>query len=423
MEQIVLKVLAVVGVIGLLGWSYRVLAPEFVDIAPDRLAGDDETRGPAETLAAHLGVPLIEGNRIELLTNGDEIFPAMLSAIEEASAAIDLLSYIYWQGEIAVRFADALSAASRRGVTVRVVLDAVGAHRMDDALVARMRDAGVEVVWFNPVTWYSLGRFNHRTHRKVMVVDGRIGFTGGVGIGEEWTGDAQNPDEWRDDHFRFEGPVVRYLQGSFAENWRQATGEVLTGAGVFPPLERVGDVRMSVINTGPVGAVSEIGFAYWLLFRGARERIYVATPYFVPDPQLELGLTDAARRGIDVRLLVPNDFQDSRMVRWASETWYRDLVTAGVRLYEFQPSMMHTKSVSVDRASAIVGSANFDSRSFEINFEVAVAVFDSAFVDALDASFEEDLLRAREITLGEIEGWSWMRRLRGRLARMFREQL
>jgi len=422
-ERVVLYGLSAVGTLSLLSWLYRALVPEFADVAPDRLSNDEKDAPMAAELAAHLDVPLLEGNRIELLVNGDEIFPAMLSAIEEANQSINMLSYIYWEGEIAERFADALSAASRRGVDVRVVLDAAGAHRMDQALVARMEDAGCVVAWFNPVRWYSLARFNHRTHRKVLVVDGRIGFTGGVGIAEEWTGDAQDEDHWRDDHFRFDGPVVRYLQGSFVENWRQATGEVLTGEKVFPELEPVGDVRMSVINTGPVGATSEIGFSYWLMFHGARERIYVATPYFVPDPDLELGLTTAARRGLDVRLLVPNDYQDSRLVRYASQTWYKELLEAGVRVYEYQPTMMHVKAVSVDREWAIVGSANFDSRSFEINFEIAVAVFDAPFVATLDASFEEDLRQAREITLEDVERRSWLERARDRAARMLREQL
>jgi cardiolipin synthase len=422
-ERILLYGFSAVGTLSLLSWCYRALVPEFPDVAPNRLSRDDDHRTEAADLAAHLDAPLVEGNRIELLVNGDEIFPAMLSAIEGARQSINLLSYIYWEGEIAEQFAAELAAASRRGVEVRVVLDAVGAHRMDQALVARMEDAGCMVAWFNPVRWYSLSRFNHRTHRKVMVVDGRVGFTGGVGIADEWTGDAEDADHWRDDHFRLDGPVVRYLQGSFAENWRQATGEVLTGDDVFPDIEPAGEARMSVINTGPVGATSEIGFSYWLMFHGARERINVATPYFVPDPDLELGLEAAARRGLDVRLLVPNDYQDSRLVRYAGQTWYRALLEAGVRVYEYQPTMMHVKAVSVDREWAIVGSANFDSRSFEINFEIAVAVFDAPFVATLDASFEEDLRRAREITLEDVESRSWMERARDQLARMLREQL
>jgi cardiolipin synthase len=419
----VVRGLAAVGVLALLTWSYRTLASDFKDIAPDRLSSENGDRQQAEVLAAHLGVPLIEGNRVELLLNGVEIFPEMLSAIEHAETSINLLSYVYWQGDIARELADALSAAARRGVEVRVVLDAMGAQSKDPVLVEQMTSAGCAFAWFNPVRWYSLGRFNHRTHRRVLVVDGRVGFTGGVGIASEWTGDAEDADHWRDDHFRFDGPVVRYLQGAFVENWRQATGEVLTGGSVFPAIEAAGEARMIVINTGPVGATSEIGFSYWLMFHGARERIYVSTPYFVPDPDLELGLADAARRGLDVRLLVPNDYQDSRLVRYASQTWYRDLLMAGVRVYEYQPTMMHVKAVTVDRQWGVVGSANFDSRSFEINFEIAVAVFDSAFVEKLDASFEADLHNASEITLEEVEGWSWLARARDQVARLVREQL
>lgn len=421
--EIVIRTLAVVGGIAILWWGYRALAPEFIDIPPVRITGDPADPPPAQSLSAHLGVPLVEGNRIELLRNGDQIFPAMLAAIEGADESINLLSYIYWTGDIARSFAAALARAARRGVEVRVVLDAVGAHKMDPALVQSMQDGNVRVAWFNPIRWYSLNRFNHRTHRRVMVVDGQIGFTGGVGIGEEWTGNAEDPDHWRDDHFRIDGPVVGYLQGSFAENWRQATGEVLAGPRVFPRIDPVGDVPMSVINTGPGGATSELGFSYWLTFRRARERVWVSTPYFAPDPDLELGLTDAARRGVDVRLLVPGSHQDSRMIRYASQTWYRDLLTAGVKLYEFQPTMMHVKSVSVDREWSMVGSANFDSRSLEINFEIAVAVFDRDFTEALDASFAADLRRAKEITLEDIEARPWFVVLRNRAARVLREQL
>ena len=423
MRRFVSRGLAAAGLLALLWWSYGTFVPEFMDLAPDRLSDERGHQRQAEALAAHLDVPLLEGNRVELLVNGIEIFPAMVSAIEHAEESINLLSYIYWQGDIAGEFADALSAAARRGVEVRVLLDAIGSHSMDPALVEKMETAGAAVAWFNPVRWYSLARFNHRTHRKVMVVDGRVGFTGGVGIADEWTGDAEDADHWRDDHFRFDGPVVTYLQGAFAENWRQATGEVLIGESVFPAIEPAGEARMSVINTGPVGATSEIGFSYWLMFHGARERIYVANPYFVPDEDLELGLADAAQRGLDVRLLVPNENQDSRLVRYAGQTWYHELLSAGVRLYEYQPTLMHVKSVTVDRDWGIVGSANFDSRSFEINFEIAVAVFDSAFVDELDASFEEDLRSAREITLAEVEAWPWLARARDQLARLLREQL
>jgi cardiolipin synthase len=256
-----------------------------------------------------------------------------------------------------------------------------------------------------------------------MVVDGRLGFTGGVGVAREWTGDAEDADHWRDDHFRFEGPVVRYLQGAFVENWPQATGKVLSGERVFPGIGPAGEAQMVVINSGPVGATSEIGLTYWLMFHGARERIYVATPYFAPDPDLEIGLHDAARRGLDVRLLVPNDYQDSRLIRYASQTWYAELLRAGVRIYEYQPTMMHVKAVSVDREWAIVGSANFDNRSFIINFEISVAVFDAGFVKELDNTFEQDLRQAREITLAEVDGWSLLARARNHLARTLREQL
>lgn len=423
MKKLVVRGLAALGAAWLVRLAYRALAPEFVDIAPERLSTRGAPDGPAAALAAHLGVPLVDGNRIELLVNGDRIFPAMLASIEEARESINLLSYIYWTGQIARDFAAALAEAALRGVEVRVLLDAVGAFKMDPALVERMRAAGCEVAWFNPVRWHSLERSNHRTHRKVMVVDGRTGFTGGVGIAAEWTGDAEDPEHWRDDHFQVEGPIVRWLQGAFAENWRQATGETLVGTRLFPKLERVGDVRMCAINTGPASATSEIGLAYWFMFHWARERIRIATPYFAPDPNLELGLADAARRGVDVQLLVPGSHQDSWLIRMASQTWYPRLLEAGVRVFEYQPTMMHVKAVTADGQWAIVGSANFDNRSFEINFEVALGVFDPEFTERLDASFASDIARANEITRADVERWSVARHARNRTARLFREQI
>lgn len=417
--------LAVFGGFALVWWLYGLIVPEAIDLPPETISIplDAEARDSAVTLAANLDAPLLEGNSVQLLLNGDEIFPAMLGAIRSAQSSVNILSYVYWTGDIAVEFADALSAAARRGVEVRVLVDAYGGRKMDPALVEQMKQAGCMFAWFHPIRWYNLRRFNNRTHRKILVIDGRIGFTGGVGIASEWTGDAQDPEHWRDDQFRIEGPAVRYLQGSFAQNWRQASREVLAGDGMFPPLAPAGNARMVPLNAAPFGATSPVAFTYWLLFHSAREEVLIATPYYVPDPNLELGIEEAAQRGVNVVLLIPGPHQDSKLVGYASRTYYRDLLEAGVRIFLYQPTMMHVKTVTVDDTWAVIGSANFDSRSFTLNYEAVVAVYDRAFVNEINASFAADLAESREITLADVDKWPLWQRLRNHAALILRDQL
>ena len=347
----------------------------------------------------------------------------MLGAIREARTSVNLLTYVYWEGAIAEQFADELSAAARRGVEVRVLLDAYGARKIDLHWVERMRAAGCHVEWFHPLDWTTLRRFNNRTHRKVLVVDGRVGFTGGVGIAQQWTGDAQDPDHWRDDHFRVEGPAVRYMQGSFADNWRRASGEVLAGRTMFPDLQSAGEAAVVPVNSAANERFSGIPLTYWLMFHSARERVLVATPYYVPDPDLALGVLEAARRGVQVTLLVPGEHQDSAIVRHASRTYYRDLLEAGVRIHEYQPTLMHTKIVVVDDAWSLIGSPNFDSRSFELNDELALAVYDRPLARTLTESFAADLAVSRRVTLEEVDDWSAFARARNHLSLLLREQL
>lgn len=417
--------LAAIGVALLISLLYVIAAPESIDLPPDRFSVP--TAVPPDqlgtTLAAHLGAPLVAGNRVDLLLNGDEIFPAMLDAIRGAEGSVNLLTYVYWRGDVAETFARELAAASRRGVRVRVLLDAFGSRKIDPEWVAAMRRAGCEVAWFAPFKWNSLHRYNRRTHRKVLVVDGRVGFTGGVGIAEEWAGNAQDPGHWRDDHFRVEGPVVRDLQGSFAQNWRRATGVVLSGVALFPPLSPRGSADAVPISASASDDFHGIPLTYWVLFRSARTQLRVATPYYVPDPDLELGLLHAARRGVQVTLLVPGPYQDSKLVRYAAQSYYRELLEAGVRIHEYQRTYMHTKLVMVDDTWALIGSPNMDSRSFELNDEFALAVSDTTLMKDLAASYSADLAASRQATLDEVEARSGLAHLRNRAARMLREQL
>ncbi len=424
-KQKLIRALALVGVLSLLWALYVVVSPELVDLPPERMNVAEGLPASATmtALAANLGSPQLEGNRVELLVNGEEIFAPMLESIRGARESINFLTYVYWKGDVAASFANELTAAARRGVEVRVLLDAYGSRKIEENWVETMRAAGCQVVWFRPLRWNTLRRALHRTHRKVMVVDGRVGFTGGVGIAEEWTGDAQDPKHWRDNHFRIEGPAVRYLQGSFAEDWRLASGVVLAGERMFPTLDASGSVGIVPISTAANERFTGIPFTYWFLMGSARERIVIQTPYYVPDPSLEVGLLDAARRGVEVTLLVPGEHQDSILVRYASRTYYRGLLEAGVRVLEYTPTFLHAKVMVIDEELALIGSPNFDSRSTELNREIALAVRDQALVEALDASIVEDVARSDELTLAEVEQWSMLSRVRNHASRLLREQL
>ena len=414
--------LAAAGVVWGVWTAYEMAVPEPTDVLPERLSDPDSTP-LAAVLAASLGESVQEGNRVVPLTNGDEIFPAMLQAIREAEESISFLTYIYWTGDIARVFAAEMSAACRRGVEVRILLDAVGAYKMDDALVERMRAAGCRVERFRPIHWYTIRRFNHRTHRRALVVDGRVGFTGGVGIAEEWTGDAEDPDHWRDQHFRLEGPVVRQIQGAFAENWREVTGEVLSGRRHYPDLPPAGEATVVPVLGAPGGSISKTAFTYWLMLQHAERTVHVSTPYFAPDPDLVEAILAAARRGVAVTLLLPGEHADYAIVRWAGRSYYAELLDAGVRIHEYTPTMMHVKAFTVDGEWAVIGTANFDSRSFELNFELVLAVEDAGLAASLDERFAEDLARSRRITPEEVEAWPWHVRMRDHLASGLREQI
>jgi cardiolipin synthase len=414
--------LAVIGAIAIAALGYVAAVPEESDVFPDRF--DSATPTPRElpgVLMTQIGAPSVRGVKIEMLENGVEIFPPMLDAIRDADSVVNFLTYVYWDGEISERFADELAGAAQRGVRVRVLLDALGSARMPDRLVERMKEAGCEVVRFHPLHWYTLNRANNRTHRKILVADS-VGFLGGVGIAEQWSGDARGPGEWREVHFRVSGPIVPYLQTAFAENWRQATGELLV-ADPGEPGAPGPEANTVVPVAGRPGGLSSQWFLYWSALRSARREVLIATPYFVPGPPLadEIGAT--ARRGVDITLLVPGKRSDSAITRYAGQAWYERLLEAGVRIFEYRPTMMHSKLVVVDDIYSIIGSANFDNRSFDLNYEFSLAVLDSALAERIELSYRLDLSRSVEITPQEWRERSWLSRLRDRLAYLVREQL
>jgi cardiolipin synthase len=338
-----------------------------------------------------LGPGIMPGNRVTALNNGDEIFPAMLDAIRGAQRTINFETYIYWSGETGRAFADALSERARAGVRVNVLLDWVGSVKMEDALIEGMKDAGVVVEKYRPLKWYNLGRLNNRTHRKILVVDGRVGFTGGVGVADQWTGHAQDPDHWRDLHFRVEGPVVLQFQAAFNDNWIKTTGEVLNGADHFPPLDEVGDMPAHMFIASPSGGSESMHLMYLMTIAASRKSIDLHAAYFVPDRLIIEALLQARKRGVRVRVVLPGKHIDSETVRLASKAHWGELLLGGVEIHEYQPTMMHNKMLIVDGEMVSVGSTNFDVRSFRLNDEASMIVYDAAFAAEMTAVFEADL--------------------------------
>jgi cardiolipin synthase len=356
----------------------------------DRLdIGDREFLRAAEALTA---APISDGNDVELLVNGDRIFPAFLETIERAERTVNLLTYVYWRGDIARDVARLLCRRAREGVEVNVLLDWVGTAKMDRDLVQGMRDAGVCVAKFRPLKPYAIRRLNNRTHRKLLIADGRVGMIGGVGIAEEWTGDAQDPDHWRDTHVRVTGPVVRHLQGAFAENWLEATGDALVGEPYLPALEPLaaGGPMQLVRSKAGVGDTN-VEALYFLAIESARERLDLTAAYFSPRPAFIRVLCDAADRGVGVRVLVPGPHIDKEFVRVAGRGAYAQLLDCGVEIHEYQPTMLHAKTLCIDGAWASVGSVNFDNRSFQLHDEATLCVQSERFAAELTAQFEADL--------------------------------
>jgi cardiolipin synthase len=348
-----------------------------------------------------LGPALEPGNRVDTLVNGDRIFPAMLEAIRGARRSISLESYIYWKGDIGKRFADALSERARAGVKVNVLLDWAGSHKMDEDAIKEMGSAGVTIVKYHRPQWYRLTIMNHRTHRKLLVVDGRIGFTGGVGIADEWSGDAQDEKHWRDTHFRIVGPAVAQLQGAFSDNWTQATGDVLHGDDYFPELKPEGGLPAQMFKSSIEGGAESMQLMYLLSIAAAKSTIDISMAYFMPDDLTMDHIVAALKRGVRVRVILPGDQNDSYLVRAASRSKYGRILRAGGEIYEYQPTMFHCKVLVIDGRWVSVGSTNFDSRSFRLNDEANLNVYDESFAGRQTAQFEADLGKTRRITLRE----------------------
>ena len=374
---------------------------------PDDLSVSDPRF--SHVVASVLNSPLLPGNRVDTLINGDEIFPAMLEAIGSAEHTIAFETFVYWSGEVGEQFTQALCERARAGVAVHVTIDAVGSSKIDGDYLDKMEEAGIQVVMYHRLKWTHFlnitdtPSLNFRTHRKLLVVDGKVGFIGGVGIADVWSGNAQDEEHWRDNHYRVEGPAVSQIQAAFTDNWIDTTGLVFTGPEYLPENEPAGMVDAQVFMSSPEsGGSRNMQLMYLLFIAGARESLWFTTPYFVLDGQSRQALIEAKQRGVDVKIIVPRKI-DQPMVRHASRAFWGPLLEAGVELYEYQPTMIHTKLMIVDGLWVSIGSANLDNRSFKLNDEANLNVRDEEFARRQRENFENDLGNSQRVTLEQYE--------------------
>lgn len=355
------------------------------------------------TLEAYTASPIVGGNALDVLLNGDEIFPAMVRTIRSAQKTITYAQYYYADGPVAREIAETLAERCRAGVGANILLDAFGTLNMPAAYVDLMQTAGCHVAYFRPLGPLGLLRANHRNHRRILVVDGRVGFTGGSGVSSKWMGNGRVEDRWRDTDVRVRGPVVEYLQGAFAENWLEATGMVLGGDAYFPrPLEPVGNVYAQVVRSSPAGGSFAMYTMFLLAISSARRSIFISNPYFVPDDRMAEALVAAVRRGVRVVVLVPGPI-DHNLVRQASRGKFGRMLRAGIEIYEYRAALLHAKTMVIDSVWSTVGSTNLDNRSFALNDELNLVAYSSAVARRLEQVFAEDLAHSRKL---EYRRWS-----------------
>ena len=383
-------------------------------------AGDPTFRRCMDHL---LGPPLVDGNTIRSLINGDEIFPAMMQAIRSATRSITFETYIYWSGDIGKAFSELLAERASAGVRVHVLLDWVGSAKLDEKALDQMKRAGVQVIKYRPLRWYNLSRVNSRTHRKILVVDGRTGFIGGVGIADQWTGNAQDPEHWRDSHFQVEGPAVAHLQAAFLDNWLRTREEVLNEDAYFPPLEPSGDVLAQVFKSSPREGSGSVRLMFLMSIASAQHQILIANSYFVPDDACVDALVAARKKGVRVEVIVPGHYIDTKVTRRASRSRWGKLLESVVKIFEYQPTMYHCKVMVVDNCWTTVGSTNFDNRSFRLNDEANLNLLDEAFANSQIQVFQNDRQRSREVTLEEWQNRPWREKIVEFIASLVRSQV
>jgi len=381
----------------MLALSWLSKPREVAYLLPHQFTVEDGTFLPsAHALADPATIP---GNRVQVLANGDEIFPAMLSAIAAAKRTINFESYIFWSGAVATRFREALVERAHHGVEVRLIVDAVGSKsKLKNVDIEALRQGGIVVELYHPLRPWMLNHFNHRTHRRILVVDGRVGFTGGAGIADEWLGHADREDHWRETQVEVEGPVVAQLQAAFLENWSEVRGEALVGGGFYPRLESLGNIRAQVIPSTSRAPSSATKLMYSVAISAAEERIHLSNSYFLPDAETATLLVQAARRGVDVQVIVPGQVNDVPATKAGGRTAFGPLLSGGVKIFEYQPTMFHPKTMVVDGIFSTIGSTNFDNRSFRLNDEINLTMYDPAVGKRMEELFAEDRRHARPYT-------------------------
>ena len=369
------------------------------------------------------GQPVCRGNDVSVYQNGDEIFPPMLAAITAARSTVHFSTYVYWAGGVPKTFAAALSDAARRGVIVRLVLDSEGTEPMPKELIDQMRSAGCTIAWFRRAQWHNWTKYNHRTHRRLLIVDGSIGFTGGVGIADEWAGHGQSAANWRDTHVRLTGPIVAALQAGFADNWNQCTEELLLDGRDYPELPPTGDVTICPVVSTPASGASPAQRVMAACVSGAARTLHVTNAYFVPTPSFIDALCAASARGVDVKVIVPGPHIDQQIVRRASRHCWPRLLASGVQIHEYQPTMIHCKTLIVDGELFLVGSINFDPRSFSLNAECGVILADSRMAADAERVFTDDLASCKRVTAQALDSRSGFNRVADAVCYWFRAQL
>jgi cardiolipin synthase A/B len=353
------------------------------------------------TLEAYAGAPIVGGNRADILLNGEQIFPAMLEAIRGAQSTITYAQYFYEDGPISRDLSEAMAERCRAGIGVNVLLDAFGTLSMPKEYSDAMSRSGCHVTWFRPLSQYVFRRYSNRNHRRILVIDGRVGFTGGSGVSRKWMGNGRTENHWRDTDIRIQGPAVEYLQAAFVENWLEATGVVLGGEAYFPrPIPPGGDVYAQVVKSSPAAGSFAMYTTFLLAVNSARRSIHITNPYFVIDERMREALIAARRRDVRVLVLVPGAI-DHNIVRQASRRQFGELLLAGIQIYEYVPALLHSKTMVIDGVWATVGSTNLDNRSFAVNDELNVIVYNRDLAQRLEAAFMDDLTRSRRITFEE----------------------
>jgi len=366
---------------------------------------------------------ILASNQVTALINGDQIFPAMIEAVRVAQKSVCLETYIYWSGDIGRRFADILSERAKARVKVHVIIDWIGSRKIDDRLLDQMREAGVEIERYNPLVWHAPTRINHRDHRKLLIVDGKVGFIGGAGLADIWKGNAENPDHWRDSMFKLEGPAVAQMQAAFMDNWMKTNTRVLDGNDYFPELGPAGDQFAQVFRSSPREGTEDVRLMNLLAIAAARKTIRLSASYYVPDRLTSREFIEAVQRGVKVEIIVPGSETDSVVVKHASRGKWGPLLKAGIKIYEYEPTMFHCKSMIVDDTFVSVGSANFGNRSFRLNDEANMNVFSREFADGQIKIFEDDKAKCHEMTYKEWKSRSLWKRFMEVITAPFRAQM